>query len=147
MADLAGAFRQALREGDAVRCRQLWGAVYPDMPQPSPAQAEIAMHRARTETNTLPLKARRFSHAWLIERGYPSGLPDRLKPPPEQIVPRIVRGVGVSVNFSGAGKADLAAALQEAMSMAAGEAMVDGADDETVSAQMWAARYRIERTA
>jgi hypothetical protein len=32
--------------------------------------AEIAMHKARTAAVGLPMKARRLSKTWLIERGY-----------------------------------------------------------------------------
>jgi hypothetical protein len=56
------------------------------------------MHHARTQTETVSLKARAWSHRWLTERGLPSGLPDRLKPSAERIYPRVATSVGISVN-------------------------------------------------
>lgn len=56
------------------------------------------MHIARTQAETVSFKARAWSHRWLTERGLPSHLPDRLKPSAERLYPRVVEGVGISVN-------------------------------------------------
>lgn len=56
------------------------------------------MHHARTQAETVSFKARAWSHWWLLERGLPSGLPDRLKPSAERVYSRAVEGVGISVN-------------------------------------------------
>lgn len=143
MPDIGGAFREALADGDVERCRCLWGAVYPYLPQPRDrAEAEVAMHQARTAADSLPLAKRLYSHAWLTERAMRSELPRNLRPP------RIVPAVGISVNTL-SHDADLierAATIERAMSQAAGEAMTDGVTDpEIVSAQMWAARARVLR--
>jgi len=147
MADASGAFREALSAGDVHRVRQLWAAVRPSMPQPKDAaEAEVVMHRARTEAASVPLHKRLYSHAWLEERAMASGLPDKLRPDP--VMSRIVAGVGVSVKSLSGRNSDRAAAIQAAMAMAAGEAMEDGdTDPKIVSARMWAARDRVLRSA
>lgn len=93
-------FRRCLESGDVDGLRAAWAAVMPELPQPETReQAEIVMHRARTEAECLPLRARAYSHRWLTERLLPSGLPDHLKPGAERLYPRVVDAVGVSINF------------------------------------------------
>lgn len=89
-------FRAALEAGDVRQCRRMWSAFMPHLPQPE--NAEAAMHMARTAAATVSLKARAWSHRWLTERGLPSQLPDKLKPSAERLYPRVVEGVGISVN-------------------------------------------------
>jgi hypothetical protein len=92
-------FRAALEAGDVQRLRKMWSVAAPHLPQPtSDAEAEVVMHRARTESETVSLKARAWSHRWLSERNLPSGLPDMLKPSAERMYPRVVEGVGLSIN-------------------------------------------------
>lgn len=92
-------FRAALEAGDVRLLRRMWSAWFPHLPQPKTAeQAEAVMHHARTQAETVSFKARAWSHRWLTERNLPSGLPDRLKPSAERVYPRIVEGVGISVN-------------------------------------------------
>jgi hypothetical protein len=92
------AFRGALERGDLSWLRRFWAEVMPGFPQVAEADAEFVMHRARTESESVSLKARAYSHRWLEEREYPSGLPDALKPKAERMYPRVVEGVGISVN-------------------------------------------------
>jgi hypothetical protein len=85
----------------------------------------IAMHHARTQANSIPLKKRAYSHRWLLDHGFPSGLPDKLKPRAERIYPKIVSAVGIAVKTNGV----FAAAgplIQEAMEDAVKEAVADG---------------------
>jgi hypothetical protein len=92
-------FRQALEAGNARRLRGLWAKLFPHLPQlASDEQAEIVMHRARTEAQSVSFRHRAYSHRWLSERGLPSGLPDELKPKAERVYPIVVAGVGISVN-------------------------------------------------
>lgn len=91
-------FRAALEAGDVRLCRKMWASFMPHLPQPSPENAEAAMHMARTACETVSFKARAWSHRWLGERGLPSQLPDRLKPSAERLYPRVAEGVGISVN-------------------------------------------------
>jgi hypothetical protein len=64
----------------------------------SEAQTLAAIHIARTEAESMPLAARAYSHRWLLERGYTSRLPDRLKPSAERLYPEVVGAVGISAN-------------------------------------------------
>lgn len=91
-------FRAALEAGDVRKVRKMWAAFMPHLPQPDADGAEAAMHVARTAAETVSFKARAWSHRWLTEQGLPSRLPDRLKPSAERIYPRVVEGVGISVN-------------------------------------------------
>lgn len=89
-------FRAALEAGDVRLVKRMWAAFMPHLPQPE--DAEAAMHMARTVSETVSFKARAWSHRWLSERSLPSQLPDRLKPSAERLYPRVVEGVGISVN-------------------------------------------------
>jgi hypothetical protein len=89
-------FRAALEAGDVRLVCRMWAAFMPHLPQPEDGAA--AMHMARTVAETVSFKARAWSHRWLTEHGLPSQLPDNLRPSAERIYPRIVEGVGISVN-------------------------------------------------
>jgi len=94
------AFRQCLEEMDVAGIRKLWRArAPPPHPPVDDREAEATLHRARTDGRVLSLKQLAYSHRWLEDRGYPSGLPDDLKPKAERIYPRIVEGVGISVHI------------------------------------------------
>lgn len=84
------------------------------------------MHRARTEAESVSLDGRAYSHAWLVERSLPSGLPDHLKPRAERLYPRIVEGVGVSINFRSPILKPIAPLVERAVSDAVAEAYADG---------------------
>lgn len=47
--------------------------------------------------SSIALKLRAYSHRWLLDNGYPSGLPDDLKPAAERIYPRVAEAVGIAV--------------------------------------------------
>ena len=86
MADAASAFHQALVAGDVARCRKIWAVVGSHLPQPKNlGEAEVIMHRARTEADNISLPKRVYSQDWLVERYYRSGLPDELKPKRDQL--------------------------------------------------------------
>ena len=106
------------------------------------------MHRARTSASSIPVHLRLYSHAWLEERGLPSGLPDKLRPSMEQVFPRIVPAVGVAVKTLSRDpeRIERAKAVQHAMAEAGGAAMESGTTDpEHVSKLMWEARDRVLR--
>ena len=91
--------QRALEDHDTVMCRRLWKHVAPNMPQPqSELEAEIIMHRACTQANNVKFESRAYSHRWLIDHGYPSGLPNYLCPRAERIYPKIVDAVGIAVS-------------------------------------------------
>lgn len=93
--------RRCLIDCDVTAVRRLWKHVAPGMSQPSDdAEALVTIHMARTCTEYVPFKLRAYSHRWLVDQGYPSQLPDQLKPRAEQIYPQIVNGVGIAVGWS-----------------------------------------------
>lgn len=57
----------------------------------------IALHVARTGSESMDLGRRAYSHAWLLERGLPSQLPDHLKPSAQRMYPVTVGSVGIAV--------------------------------------------------
>ncbi len=96
-----------IHSAEALRCvesldfegmRRLWPVVFPHLPAPqSDADALARLHHARTQMGSIEFKRRAYSHAWLVDRGLPSGLPDNLRPKAERIYPVIVHAVGVAV--------------------------------------------------
>lgn len=146
MADVSE-FRSALADGDALRVAELWGELFPQMPQPENTdECEVVLHQARTAAESLRLEKRLYSHAWLDERGWPSQLPDDLRPPPQRRgKPVIVSAVGVSVNAMNAGRRDEAKAVEKVMADAAGEMVSCGIlDRDRIVARMWEARRAFE---
>lgn len=122
-------FRDALERGDVPYLCRYWHEVLPGMPQPSPADAEMVMHHARTGAKSVSLKARAYSHRWLEERGLPSGLPDALKPKAERMYPREVGAVGISVNVRNEYLKPAAIEVREAMEYAVHDAYADGREE------------------
>lgn len=123
---LTDQFRSALEDGDVAALRAIWAQAMPHLPQPATdAEATVVMHHARTGAESLPLAKRAYSHAWLVERGYPSGLPDRLKPTAERLYPRVLKAVGVAVR---AAYPEVGKAVQQAMCAAVEELHADGVD-------------------
>lgn len=106
--------------------------------------ALVALHLARTTARSIPIRLRAYSHRWLLDRNYPSQLPDRLKPRAERLYPQAIGAVGISVNSK---YPVVQAAIQNAMSNAVLEAYADGHQDdpEVVKARMQEARSRERR--
>lgn len=138
-------FRTLLANGDVAALRAAWHRLAPHLPQPqNDEQAEIVMHHARTLTDSLSLRARAYSHRWLDERGLPSGLPDFLKAKAERMYPRIVEGVGISVNSSSALLRPATVEIRRAMEDAVSDAYANGdRDPELVRGRMVEARQRV----
>lgn len=142
------AFRDLLEAGDVRSLRRYWAEKAPNMPQPKSAEeAEIVMHRARTEAESVAFRHRAYSHAWLCERCLPSGLPDRLKPSAEKLYPVEKLGVMISVNFKSRWMKPAANEVRGAMEHAVLEAEADGllANSAHVSARMADAREKTMR--
>ena len=140
-------FRQLLEQGDAKALVDAWGRIFPGMPTPeSVDDAAVAMHVARTAADTLHLRLRAYSHAWLLERGYPSQLPDELKPKAERIYPIIVDAVGISVGASSDWLRPAADEIRESTEYAVEDCYANGDKDPgVVSVQMAEARERAHR--
>jgi hypothetical protein len=140
-------FRRALEECDVRTVRRIWTHVAPGMPQPaSDAEALTAIHYARTQTISLELRHRAWSHRWLLDHGFPSGLPDELRPKAERLYPGTAHGVGISVNVRSRASLPLGNAVQKAMEDAVSEAYADRRTDPVfVKARMMAARDKVFR--
>lgn len=139
--------QRCLIECDVAGAMRLWAHVSPNMPQPkTDADALIVLHHARTQARSVPFKLRAYSHAWLCERGLPSGLPDELRPKAERVYPRVAEAVGVSVKALSEASIPIAKAIEQAMSEAVAEAYADGKRDPGfVKARMQEARSRVMR--
>lgn len=137
--------RRLLEAGDAEGLSRAWRVLHPHLPQPKTHHEKaVILHRARTGASSIPVPKRLYSHAWLVERGLPSGLPDELRPPHERQGSVIVEAVGVSVRARNPARREDAAAIERAMSDAAAEAQADGLrDPKAISARMWEARDRV----
>jgi hypothetical protein len=123
-------FRQALEEGDVKLVRRLAAYVMPHLPQPaSDAEAEATMHLCRTGRGNITLKARAYSHKWLLERGLPSHLPDHLKPSAERLYPRVVEAVGISVKSRNPLLKDAMASVQRSMELVVEDMYANGDKD------------------
>jgi hypothetical protein len=139
----ADEFARALVTCDVKSIRRLFRHVRPDLPQPkTDHEALFAIHHARTQADTFALRLRAYSHAWLRDHGYPSGLPDDLRPKAEQLYPRFVEGVGIACRgVSEIGRA-VAPLVQGAMSDAVMDVYADNRspDPMLVKARMMEAR-------
>jgi hypothetical protein len=141
-------FRQALENGDVAALQRIHPILFPHAPAaPTSGDAEIQMHMARTQADWLDLKRRAYSHRWLQERGYPSQLPDDLKPKAERLYPIIAEAVLVSANSNSPILKPAMPIVQKAMCDAVEEAAADGklSDSEFVKARMGEARRRSMR--
>jgi hypothetical protein len=140
-------FRRCLIEGDVAGARRLWAHVAPHLPQPKTyAEAEAVLHMTRTTTQSIEFKLRAYSHAWLIERNYPSRLPDDLKPKAERMYPRTVEAVGISVNAGSSALAPAVVGIRGAMENAVLDAFAEGKTDPGfVNGRMMEARQRAKK--
>jgi hypothetical protein len=140
----ADALRETLIAGDHRQMARIWAEAFPHLPPlETDEAAEIAMHRARTEAESVPLSLRAWSHRWMVERGYPSGLPDRLRPSAEQLSPKVAEMVGIFVKPASEATAPAAAEIRQAMTDAVSEAYADGRTDPAfVRARIAGARKR-----
>lgn len=145
MIDYSAKFRDCLSSLDIDGMRKLWAHTAPHLPQPN-SDAEILMtiHHARTQANSMTIKQRAYSHAWLIERGLPSGLPDNLKPRATRLYPIVVKAVGISVNFRSEWMKPAATEVRQSMEAAVMDAHAHGriGDNEFVRERMQEARAK-----
>jgi hypothetical protein len=138
-------FRDCLERLDVAGVRAIWATVAPHLPVPPTDELTlVAIHRARTQAESVRFPLRAYSHRWLEERGLPSGLPDALRPKAERMYPVVAEAVGISVTSSVPG---LAKAVQGAMSEAVLDAYASGRrEPEFVKARMLDARDRVKRS-
>lgn len=72
---LSAEMRNALEDDDVALATKLLRHALPQGEAMTVKQARVAFHYARTLTEGVSYKRRLYSHAWLLERGLPSGLP------------------------------------------------------------------------
>jgi hypothetical protein len=137
-------FRRCLENMDVRGIRRIWRHVSPDLPQPSnDHDALVAIHHARTQAQSIAFKLRAYSHRWLIDSGYPSALPDRMKPSAERIYPKVAEAVGISVNARSELFKPVVAMVRGAMEDAVMDAFADGRTDrDFVAARMSEAKQK-----
>lgn len=140
-------FRDALATLDVEKAQAIWSRLNPGQPVGSEEQALASLHMARSAAEFLPLRARAYSHAWLLECGHTSLLPDHLRPKAQRMYPVIAMGIGISVKGRINGGPLQRAALVEirtSMENAVLEAQSDGklADAEHVKERMQSARRK-----
>jgi hypothetical protein len=145
----AAEFRRCLVELDTEGITRLWQHVSPHLPQPKTRTEALAtLHVARTQTRSIPVKLRYYSHRWCVDNGYPSMLPDRLRPLAERMYPKVVSAVGVSVKSLSKAGEPLALEMQKAMADAVEECYANGqTDPEFVRARMHEAQQRVLKVA
>lgn len=115
--------RRCIETLDVAGARRLHGHMAPHLPQPtSDAETLATLHHARTQTPGIALRLRVHSHHWLLDHGYPSGLPDRLRPMVERLYPRVVEAVVVSATASTELFKPVAPMIQNAMQAVAQDA-------------------------
>ncbi len=143
--DPGAEIRRCLIELDYEGIVLIWSHLKPGAPVPkNRAEAVLALHLGRTAANSVPMRLRAYSHRWLIDNGYPSQLPDRLRPRAERLYPKATGSVGISVNSK---YPVVQTAIQDAMVNAVLEAYADGHQEEPeiVKARMQEARQRERR--
>lgn len=141
-------FRRALETGDVKLLQRIHPILFPHAPAAQDLDAaEVQLHMARTMADWLALNKRAYSHRWLIERGLPSQLPDRLRASAEQICPVVKEAVLVSANTNSKILKPAMAEVQQAMADAVLEAEADGrlSDSEFVRDRIMFARGRAVR--
>jgi hypothetical protein len=138
-------FQRCLIELDIDGIIRVWQASHPMLAvEGSRHDVLVSLHMARTVAISIPLKLRAYSHRWLLDYGYPSQLPDRLKPHAERMYPQNTKAVGISVNSK---YPVVQTAIHNVMRDAVLEAYADGHQDdpETVRKRMMEARRKEQR--
>lgn len=121
-------FRDCLSKLDVATARDAWSAQFPQYP-PLGSDDDVltVLHYARTQAESSPLRDRAYSHRWLTDRNYPSGLPDHLRSSAERMYPVVVKAVGVA--YKDGSPLDLA--VCGAMNRVIEEFHADGGDLES----------------
>lgn len=145
--NLSATTRECLEAIDVDRLRKVWDVVFPHIPQPvKDADMVVQIHLIRTQASSIAFKLRAYSHRWLTDNGYPSLMPDELRPRAERLYPRIVEGVMIAVKASDPLLKPVAKRIERAMSDAVEDAYAEGRrEPEFVRARMEEARVREKR--
>jgi hypothetical protein len=140
---------RCLMDCDVEQLRKLDRHLMSQFAQHTDAELLTTIHLARTVCNSIPFRQRAYSHRWLLERHYPSQLPDALKPKAERIYPRIVGCVGIASHSSPGRKGAFNRAVEQVMADAVLETYADGHANEPqiVKARMMEKRAQFKRGA
>lgn len=142
---MQSAFRECLDRLDVETARKAWAAAFPAYPPLGDDGSVLKLlHYARTSAESMRLQERAYSHRWLLERGFPSGLPDHMRPSAERMYPRVEGCVGISTRTQSA----LAREVRGAMEYAVEETYADGHrhHPHVVKARMMERRSWVLRT-
>lgn len=136
--------RRCLEALDIEGIKKLWAHLAPHMVTGSTDHDILmSLHMARTQAKSIALKLRAYSHRWLLDNGYPSALPEDLKPKAEQMFPKIVTMTGISVNSKYQIVQD---EIGGAMHEVAGNCYADGNEDQAyIKRHMLDARLRARK--
>jgi len=140
--------RRALEAHDLVTCCKLWEQVAPNLPQPKNADdARVIMHHACTVAGNVAVRSRFYSHRWLIDHGYPSGLPDELKPKAERMFPKVIDAVGIACGTASEAMKPLVSHVRGAMENVVLDHYADGVKDPKIikPRMMEARRYTLKK--
>lgn len=133
MADHSAEFRRCMEELDIQAARRLWKHVSPHLAQPTSDTSMLAcLHLARTQSESIRSELRAYSHRWLLDNGYPSQLPDRLKPYAERLYPVIADAVGISVNSNNKLMKPIIPQVRGAMENVVLDCYADGQKDPSI---------------
>jgi hypothetical protein len=140
----AAEYRRCLVDLDVAVVRRLSAHTDPHLPQPTDSEALACLHMARTASQTIVPRLRYYSHRWLLDRGLPSQLPDRLKRSADRMYPRKVTAVGIAV---GSPLPQVSRSISGAMEYAVADCFANGDGDDhlTVRTRMIEARLRERR--
>lgn len=129
MSTAASTVRSFLESGDAVGLGKLTG-----LKVKTRHDMLKILHMARTQTQSIDLAKRQYSHRWLKERGLPSMLPEKDHPPEKAV------SVGIAVKSA---VPVVQVALHDAMRDAVLVAYADGEKDpKRIKALMMEAKER-----
>lgn len=147
MVDHSAMMLECLETMDLVKARKLWAFTAPHLQQPKDDnETAIMLHMARTQTQSIDVNKRIYSHAWLTERKLPSQLPDNLKPLAERVYPRIVEGVGIACMGGSEITKPIVGEIRKSMEDAVNDAYAEKRTDPTfVRERMFEARKKTIR--
>src|SRR4029077_10199725 len=117
--------RRCLLDCDVAQMRRLDQHLMPHLKELSDGEVLITIHLARTLSSLIPFRLRAWSHRWLLDHGYPSRLPDHLRPRAERIYPKIIDAVGIAVKAGNDLFKPVAGMVRDAMSDAVLECYAD----------------------
>lgn len=133
---------------DVAAARRLWRHMAPHLHQPAnDHEMLLQLHYQRTQMKSMPLKLRVYSDRWLVDHGYPTAMPDKLRALGDRLYPRVVEGVGISVAVSSEFMRPVGDALVHAQAVVVADAYNSGpvVDPVKLKAAMEEARLAEKR--